>query len=136
MSDNTNQRVADLTARNLARKEAGEKTGKMYWAVHTQWAEGLDKDDAPLPEHLAYQLMLEETGVLFAAGGLTDGPSGERAGGLIVIRAPSYERAMEIATEDPMHKSGFRHFNLYRWRMNEGHIRFTVNLSTGQGEME
>ena len=136
MSDEITQKLKDLTARNLARKEEGERTGKMFWAVFTRWAEGVNKDEAPLDDHLTYQLMLEETGVMFAAGGLTDGSTGERAGGLIVIRAPSYEHAIAIATDDPMHKSGFRHFEIYRWRMNEGNIRFSLNLSSGQAEIE
>jgi len=96
----------------------------------------VDKDKAPLMHHLAYQLELEDAGIIFAAGGLTVGTEGARAAGLIVIRAPSYERALEIATADPMHKSGFRHFDLYRWRMNEGRIGFTLNHRTGRAELQ
>ncbi|MFP3906905.1 MAG: YciI family protein [Acidimicrobiales bacterium] len=73
-----------------------------------------------LPEHLAYWDEMEQRKAMFVAGPLipadqSDDFSGE---GIVVISAPSYQEAKEIADEDPMHKAGVREFELRPWLLN------------------
>lgn len=73
-----------------------------------------------LPDHLAYWDKMEERKAMFVAGPLIPAdPSDEFSGdGMVVISAPSYEEAKEIAEEDPMHKAGARTFELRPWLLN------------------
>ena len=87
---------------------------------------------ASLPDHLAYQRNLEESGRLLMAGPISD-ESGEQmiGAGMIIYRADSMEDATQLAEEDPMHKSGARSFCLRKWLVNEGRLNVSVGLSTG-----
>jgi uncharacterized protein len=89
-----------------------------------------------LPDHLAYQRQLEESGVLVLAGPVSD-PTGEImvGAGLIIYRAESMEAATNIASDDPMHKSGARDFTLRKWLVNEGSLSINVGLSTGRAKL-
>jgi uncharacterized protein YciI len=88
---------------------------------------------AQLPAHLAHQKELERDGVLFAAGPLAQEGSERPVGGLIIIRAASYQKAREIAEADPMHISGARRFTLQKWRINEGSISLKLTCSDHVG---
>jgi uncharacterized protein len=79
--------------------------------------------------HISYQLLLEKTGRLFAAGPVFD-QKGNRAGGLIVIRAKSFEDAKRTADADPHHASNLWRYELQRWRVNEGSFTVTVKYSS------
>jgi uncharacterized protein YciI len=81
---------------------------------------GMDSIAASLPSHLEYWVDLEHKGVMFVGGpslptGRSEDPAG---GGLIIYRASSLEHAIEIAENDPMHRSGARRFTLKPWRLN------------------
>jgi uncharacterized protein len=79
--------------------------------------------------HISYQLSLEKTGRLFAAGPVFD-RKGDRVGGMIVIRANSFEEAKRTADADPHHASNLWRYELERWRVNEGSFTVTVKYSS------
>ncbi len=84
-----------------------------------------------LPDHLAYLAGLEASGELFMAGPLmNDDPTTWSGDGLLIYAAASYERAVEIATHDPLHASGVRSFSIRPWLLNDGSLRFSVAFST------
>ncbi|MDX6351714.1 MAG: uncharacterized protein QOF84_6504 [Streptomyces sp.] len=80
--------------------------------------------------HLAYQMRLESEGVLFVAGPLAgeDGQSWDGSGAF-VYRAPSLERAREIAGADPMHVAGARRFRIMPWLVTEGSVSVRLFFS-------
>ena len=101
--------------------------GKEFYVI-------LSKAEAPreeivkiMPEHFHYQIDLEKSGTLFAAGPLADRDGPTR--GLIVVRAASFDEAEKIANSDPLHKAGLRSFTLEKWTVNEGNYTLTVNYS-------
>ncbi|MEM9205402.1 MAG: YciI family protein [Pseudomonadota bacterium] len=84
-----------------------------------------------LPDHLAYQKVLEDKGVLVMAGPLSDESGTLMEGaGHIVYRAESLDAAKAIAEADPMHKEGVRSFTIRKWLVNEGSLSFTLSLSS------
>jgi len=83
-----------------------------------------------LPSHLDYQQQMEEAGKLFLAGPLSDDTGKEMTGGgMIIYRASSMDEALQITSNDPMHKRGGRTFTLRRWLVNEGSLTLSVGLS-------
>lgn len=88
---------------------------------------------ANLPDHLAYQRKLEESGQLVMAGPVSDASGEEMQGaGMILYRAESLESARALAEADPMHISGARAFTITKWLVNEGSLGLNVGLSTGK----
>lgn len=109
---------------------------KQLYVVLTKPASGMDAVLAHLQEHLAYQLQLERTGVMFAAGPFADDQGQEWEGeGMVIIRAQSLEEARQIAANDPMHKSGARTFRVRPWLLNEGSLTLKVTYSNGAREV-
>ncbi|MBN9034477.1 MAG: hypothetical protein J0H53_00260 [Rhizobiales bacterium] len=88
-----------------------------------------------LVEHLHHQLDLEKRGILFAAGPIITEAGGFPGTGLFILRAKDFEEARAIADSDPMHKSGRRVYDLYEWRMHEGRISLSINLSDSTVEL-
>tara|TARA_B100000700_G_C14922901_1_gene797926 strand:+ start:726 stop:1097 length:372 start_codon:yes stop_codon:yes gene_type:complete len=82
-----------------------------------------------LPEHLKMQVELEKKGILFAAGPMDPFDETKTRTGMIIVRAKSFEEANEIAKNDPMHSSGAREYEIWRWSMNEGSYTVTINYS-------
>ena len=83
-----------------------------------------------LPEHLAHQINLEKTGVMFAAGPMDPMTDNEHPRlGLIIIRAEDEAAARKVFDADPMHASGVRTYSLFQWTANEGNIGISINLS-------
>ena len=82
-----------------------------------------------LGHHLAHQVDLEKRGILFAAGPFYSRGSNTPEAGMFVLRANSFEEAEAIAMTDPFHAAGLRTFTIQKWRINEGSITVTVNLS-------
>jgi uncharacterized protein YciI len=80
-------------------------------------------------EHIAHQLRLEESGHLFAAGPLLD-EQGKRIGGLIILRANSFEEARQIVDSDPHRSSGLWDHTIHRWRVSEGSYTVRVKYSS------
>lgn len=84
---------------------------------------------AALPDHLDYQVALEERGIMFAAGPLFDRDGAPPRAGLIIIRANSFAEAEEIAKADPMHARGLRAYTLDKWQINEGAFTLKVQFA-------
>lgn len=83
-----------------------------------------------MPDHLAYQAEREAEGTLVFAGPMSDESGEQMQGmGMIVYRASSFEHARELASNDPMHKTGARSFTLRKWLINEGSLTLSVRLS-------
>lgn len=120
--------------RNIA-QERGALALELY-VVQTTPAGRPEDVKRNLTDHLAYQRQLEESGVLVLAGPVSD-PTGEImvGAGLIIYRAESMEAATNIASDDPMHKSGARDFTLRKWLVNEGSLSINVGLSTGRAKL-
>ena len=101
------------------------------YAVFTRPANGMKPVMEMLEKHLDYQISMEKSGVLFAAGPFwTDDEQQWRGEGMVVIRAESLEAARAIAAEDPMHASGARTFEVRPWLINEGTLTLRLNHST------
>ncbi|MEO0425363.1 MAG: YciI family protein [Pseudomonadota bacterium] len=74
-----------------------------------------------LPAHMDFIHSIEESGVMVMGGQTTAEGAADAGGyGLVVIRAASFEEAREIAERDPMHETGVRSFELFKWNVNEG----------------
>jgi uncharacterized protein YciI len=81
---------------------------------------------AHLPEHLAYMVLLEKQGLLFASGPLKGGAVGD---GLTIYNTRTLAHARRLAEQDPFVRLGLRDFELREWTLMEGAMSFTVNLS-------
>ena len=103
-------------------------TNNLY-AVQTTPAVEREKVMEALPDHLEYQVSLEERGIMFAAGPLFDQDDTPPRAGLIIIRANSFAEAEEIAKADPMHARGLRTYTLDRWQINEGSFTLKVQFA-------
>ena len=68
-------------------------------------------------------------GQLFAAGPLLD-EQGKRIGGLIILRADSFEDARRIVDSDPHRSSGLWDHTIHRWRVSEGSYTVRVKYSS------
>ena len=103
--------------------------GKTLYVITTRPAHPGADLRTHMVAHLRHQIALEKQGVLFAAGPLTGEDGGWPGTGMFVIRAESFDAARAIADEDPMHKSGERVYELRRWRLHEGRITLSIDLS-------
>jgi uncharacterized protein len=119
MSDNPIAKVRQMTEKML---------GKTLYVVHTVPAAPAEQIAALLPAHLEHQIRLEKAGIMFGAGPMAN-EDGSPGGGLIVIRADSFEAARAIVDEDPLHKSRLRTYTIRRWTVNEGSYTVKVNYS-------
>ncbi len=88
-----------------------------------------DQVMAQMEKHLARQVQLEKDGIMFGAGPLFEPGSDRPMGGMIIVRANSFEEAEAIAKADPMHSSGVRSYKIQRWMLNEGSFTTTVTYS-------
>jgi uncharacterized protein len=85
--------------------------------------------------HIAHQLELEASGKLFAAGPLFD-KDGNRLGGMIVLRADSFEEAQAIVDSDPHRTSGLWDHRIERWLVSEGSYTVTIKYSSQTAQIE
>ncbi len=69
-----------------------------------------------LPAHRVYIKQLEEQGQL-----LLSGPFADRTGGMVMIRADSWEEAEAIARNDPLVQSGVDSYELREWLIWDGY---------------
>lgn len=82
-----------------------------------------------LATHLDYMIGLEQRGVLFASGPLTE-PDGAPSGhGLTILRVKDAAEARRIAEAEPFFGQGLRTFELKQWTVMEGTLGVRVNLS-------
>lgn len=106
------------------------------YAVFTRPVDGLKPIMEQLEKHLAFQVSLEERGILFGAGPFwTDDEQEWRGEGMVVIRAENLAAAKAIAAEDPMHSSGARTYEVRPWLVNEGSITIRLRHSTCRFEV-
>jgi len=103
--------------------------GKEMYLVVTRPVRSPQIDSTWLGKHLAHQVELEKRGIMFAAGPLYPRDSNLPEAGMFVLRANSFEEADAIARTDQLHAAGLRTYTLQKWRINEGCISVTINLS-------
>ena len=91
-------------------------------------SEGFDPG-ALLPSHLDFMIGLEKKGLLFMSGPMTgrDGKFG--AFGLTVLNVATIEEAEKIWAEEPFNRSGQRDVEYYVWRLMEGRLSVSFDLS-------
>tara|TARA_A100001037_G_C15072865_1_gene600291 strand:- start:966 stop:1358 length:393 start_codon:yes stop_codon:yes gene_type:complete len=117
----------------LERAATNDLLGKELFVVFTCPSNGMEPIRENIKDHLAYQAMLEDTGVLFAVG-----PLGDRGGetwsgsGMVVIRAEDNAEAEKIAAADPLHAAGVRNYHVQPWLVNEGTIAVKVGFASGR----
>jgi CheY-like chemotaxis protein len=58
---------------------------------------------------------------------------GKRIGGLIILRAASFEEARQIVDSDPHRSSGLWDHTIHRWRVSEGSYTVRVKVVDGSG---
>lgn len=109
----------ELTAKMLS---------KAFYVVTTTPARGPGIHEV-LPEHLTYQVKLEREGKLFGAGPLFNDGEDIPYGGMIILRAASFDEARALADGDPFHAKGLRSYTIRKWRMNEGAMTMTIRFS-------
>lgn len=101
------------------------------FVVRTRPAGDMGLVKATLPDHLAYQKQLESVGSLFLAGPISD-ETGElmQAEGMVIYRAADLSAARALADSDPMHANGARTYEIRKWLINEGNLKFSLELSS------
>lgn len=120
--------------RDIAR-DRGALALELYVVTSTP-AKGPKAVKESLPDHLAYQREMEESGKLVMAGPMSDATGEHMQGvGLIVYRANSLEEAAALTEADPMHATGARSFEIRKWLVNEGNLSINVGLSTGHAKL-
>jgi uncharacterized protein YciI len=109
---------------------------KQLYAVFTSPTDGMGPVMANIEAHLAYQVELEEKGIMFGAGPFwTDDEAYWEGEGMVIIRAASLDEARAIAEADPMHQSGARSFRVRPWLLNEGSVTVKIRYSDGSREI-
>lgn len=110
---------------------------KHFWVIETRAVDKgkfLQTPPELMQAHLAHQVDLEKSGIMFAAGpAFTEG---EETFGIIVIRAANRAEATKIADADPLHTAGVRTYSLREWTVNEGQVNLKINFSDGTYKLE
>ena len=116
---------------------SSEMLNKDLYVVFTKPTNGMIPVMENLEDHLKFQVSLEKQGIMFGAGPFCEDNeidwNGEE---LVIIRANSIDHAKEIASTDPMHKSGVRSFTVRPWLLNEGNIEISLDYSTGKSKLK
>ena len=116
-------------------KERGYLAKQLY-VIFTTPANGIAPVMENLQAHLDYQELLEQRGVMFAAGPhWSDDEQRWEGDGMVVVRAGSLAGADAIAKEDPMHASGARRYRVRPWLVNEGTMSVKLNFVSGKFEL-
>lgn len=109
---------------------------KRLYLVLSEPTQGLGPVLDNLDDHVAYQTRLENEGVMFAAGPLSDDDETEWLGdGIFVYRAESRAEAIAVAEADPMHSRGARRFVVRPWLLNEGTLNIRLFYSGGRPQI-
>jgi uncharacterized protein len=104
---------------------------KQLYAIFTTPVDGIGPVLENLEDHLAFQMQLENEGIMFAAGPMwTDDEQHWEGDGMVVVRATSMAEAAAIAERDPMHQRGARKFRVRPWMINEGTITIRLDNSS------
>jgi len=121
----------------LAWSDGHDLLAKRLYAVLSEPVNGLQPVLDNLEAHVAYQTRLENEGVMFAAGPLSDDAEQEWHGdGLFIYRTESRAAAVKLAEADPMHACGARRFNVRPWLLNEGTFSVRLFYSGGKPRIE
>ena len=116
-------------------KERGYLAKQLY-VIFTTAANGIAPVLENLQRHLDYQELLEQRGVMFAAGPhWSDDEQRWEGDGMVVVRAGSLAEAEAIAKDDPMHASGARRYRVRPWLVNEGTMSIKLNFASGRFEL-
>ena len=116
---------------------SSEMLNKDLYVVFTKPTNGMIPVMENLEEHLKFQVSLEKQGIMFGAGPFWEDNEIDWNGeGMVIIRANSITHAEEIASSDPMHKSGARSFTVRPWLLNEGNIEVSLDYSTGKFKLK
>jgi uncharacterized protein YciI len=106
---------------------------KQLYVVFTTPTNGMGPVMEHLQSHLDYQGLLEQKGIMFAAGPhWTDDEERWDGEGMVVVRASSLDEAKTIAANDPMHRSGARSYRVRPWLVNEGTLTVKLDFATGR----
>ena len=116
---------------------SSEMLNKDLYVVFTKPTNGMITVMENLEDHLKFQVSLEKQGIMFGAGPFwEDNEIDWKGEGMVIIRANSINHAIEIASTDPMHKSGARSFTVRPWLLNEGNIEISLDYSTGKFKLK
>lgn len=116
---------------------SSEMLNKDLYVVFTKPTNGMITVMENLEDHLKFQVSLEKQGIMFGAGPFQEDNEIDWNGeGMVIIRANSIDHAKEIASTDPMHKSGARSFTVRPWLLNEGNIEISLDYSTGKFKLK
>jgi len=131
MTPDTSAHATEPGVEHATRARLGAFLNWELYAIETTWLRPVEEMQAYAQAHLSHQVDLERRGILFAAGPLfkPGAPRFPPEGGLIVVRAASFEEAEAIAQSDPMHRAGMRSYTIRKWIINEGSLSVTINMS-------
>ena len=116
---------------------SSEMLNKDLYVVFTKPTNGMIPVMENLEDHLKFQVSLEKQGIMFGAGPFwEDNEIDWKGEGMVIIRANSIDHAKEIASTNPMHKSGARSFTIRPWLLNEGNIEISLDYSTGKFKLK
>lgn len=116
---------------------SSEMLNKDLYVVFTKPTNGMITVMENLEDHLKFQVSLEKQGIMFGAGPFWEDNEIDWNGeGMVIIRANSIDHANEIASTNPMRKSGARSFTVRPWLLNEGNIEISLDYSTGKFKLK
>ena len=116
---------------------SSEMLNKDLYVVFTKPTNGMITVMENLEDHLKFQVSLEKQGIMFGAGPFwEDNEIDWNREGMVIIRANSIDHANEIASTNPMRKSGARSFTVRPWLLNEGNIEISLDYSTGKFKLK
>ena len=116
---------------------SSEMLNNDLYVVFTKPTNGMIPVMENLEDHLKFQVSLEKQGIMFGAGPFWEDNEIDWNGeGMVIIRANSFDHAKEIASTDPMHKSGARSFTVRPWLLNEGNTEISLDYSTGKFKLK
>jgi uncharacterized protein YciI len=102
---------------------------KRFWVIETTPVAGGPDPGPIVAAHLRYQIELEKSGILFAAGPLSTAAGDMTGAGLMILRGENEAEMRRVADADPMHASGARCYVLRQWHAHEGRISISIDLS-------
>lgn len=104
---------------------------KQLYAIFTTPVNGIAPVLENIGDHLAFQVELEKSGIMYAAGPMwSDDEKTWDGDGMVIVRAESRQAAIKIAESDPMHQRGARKFTVRPWMINEGTLTVRLDNST------
>jgi hypothetical protein len=119
------------------RQNLGTGLAKELFVIRSTPIQGLEKINQYLDSHLQYYQDLERRGLLFAAGPIfTNRGQHHQGDGLIILNAKSFAEAEQLASADPLHKYGVRHYTIETWLLCGGSLNLRLTFSTREIELK